>query len=478
MDEESSVLLDDFNPRKTVTNGHAAVGHKAYNVLPLYRGFQIGGPAEIKFCKDHSLTQKLNKGFWTGLTFPISWAWVAARTYLIPAGHIGVSVDNGEPEFLPPGWHYLGSAFRSMVGRVNVNSSKPIINLTQGIVTVPDGSVGIAQDRGRYILLGPGMHQWDSPTFKWDSLKVLSNDQVLQLGPYTLVTVPPGEVAITENNGELVILGENEKIGGRTHFLDHSKWNYKGMLSTQVQFDELPSSNLLSSDRVEVSLDSTATWHIVDAVKVGLAGAHTMVHLRETVHRAARACLSNMIAHREISNQAIARSVEKLPNPPAGPPLFDHTEDQSQRANRQQLAECNAGLERIGVEVTQLAIVRMTINHADIRQKINEVAAIPAQTQKIVELGRAEAEKSVIAAQGLAKAKMLEAEAEANAIITIAKAQEEAGRRLGEAGSTASTLAQIAATGTALRNANSTVYFAQAGQTPNLLLQTNNKSGV
>lgn len=471
MDEESNILLDKLPSPKRAEVYKGQVGHQAYTVLPLYRGFQIAGPQEIKYCQPHSPGHKLNKGFWTACTIPVSWLWISLRTYLVPAGYIGVSQNNGEPEFLPPGWHYLGSAFRSMVQKVNVNSETPIINLTKGIVTVPDGSVGIAQDRGQYVLLGPGMHQWDSPTFKWDKLKVLSNDQVLQLGPYTLVTVPPGEVAITENNGELVILSENSKAGGRTHFLSHSKWLYKGMLSTQIQFDELPSSNLLSADRVEVNLDSTVSWHIVDAQKVGLAGAHTMVHLREIVHRAARACLSNMIAHREISNQAIARSVEKLPNPPPGLPVFDHTEDQSQRANRQQLAECNAGLERIGVELTQLAVVKMTINHADIRQKINEVAAIPAQTQKIIELGKAEAEKAVISAQGLAKARMIEADAEANAIMAIAKAQEEAGKRLGDSDTTASKLAQIAATGTALKNTSSTVYFSQAGQTPNLLLQ-------
>jgi regulator of protease activity HflC (stomatin/prohibitin superfamily) len=73
-------------------------------------------------------------------------------------------------------------------------------------------------------------------------------------------------------------------------------------------------------------------------------------------------------------------------------------------------------------------------------------------------------------AEGKAKARMLEAEASANSIRRIAEAQQDAGRMLGEGNSTASRLAQIAATGEALKN-SSTVYFTQAGQTPNLMLQ-------
>lgn len=96
-----------------------------------------------------------------------------------------------------------------MVEIVNVNSEKPIINLTKGIVTVPDGSVGIAQDRGQYVLLGPGMHQWDSPTFKWDKLKVLSNEQVLQ-GP-SLARIE----ADAEANAIMAIAKAQEEAGKR-----------------------------------------------------------------------------------------------------------------------------------------------------------------------------------------------------------------------------------------------------------------------
>lgn len=449
-------------------------GAPAYEVLPLYKEFAIDGPDWIDFCRQHSVGHKINKGFWTLLTAPVSWIWVLGRTSLIPAGHIGISVNNGNPEFLPPGWHYLGSWFRGLKEVVPINNEKPIVNLTRGIVTIPDGKIGIARNQGAFLLLGPGLHQWNSPTFEWFGTKTISSELVQQLGPYTLVTVPPGEVAITENNGTLVILDENQKTGHRTHFLDHSKWVYKGLLSLQIQIDDLPSSNLLSADRVEVNLDSTVAWHILDPIKVGKSGGHTMEQIREVVHRAGRACLSNMIAHRKISDQVLAHSVDKGQQGSAayergGPIPID--EDQFQRASRQQLQDCNQDLAQRGVEVTQLAIVRMTIHHEDIRQKITDVAAIPAQAQKIREMAKAEADKVIVEAEGRAKARKLEAEATALAIRTIAEAQEEAGKRLGEHNTTASRLAQIAATGEALRNAKSTVYFTQQGQTPSLLLQ-------
>jgi len=473
MDEESGLL-----PSKVVLiGGHSAkVGHAAYQVLPLHTEYQINGPEDLQYCRPHSDGHKFYKGLFTTLTIPISWLWILGKTYLIPSGHIGVSINNGVPEFLPPGWHYLGSAFRSMISVVPINTDTPIINLTKGIVTVSDGWVGIARDKGRFILLGPGMHQWDSATFEWHGFKELTNDALLKLGPYTLVTVPPGEVAITENNGALVILSENHETLKRSHFLDHSKWVHKGMLSTQIQIDNLPSSNLLSADRVEINLDSTVAWHIVDPVKVGETGGHTMAQLRETVHRAARACLSNMIAHREISGQAIAQSVDKAvavghayqPGQPAQ--LFGNNNDQTQTASQQQLSDCNAGLQKIGVEVTQLAIVKMTIHHDDIRAKIASVAAIPAEAHKARTMAQAQADSAIMQAQGEATARRLKAEAEADAIRAVASAQEEAGQKLGDANSTAAKLAQIAATGEALKNAKATVYFTQAGQTPTMLL--------
>jgi len=468
MDEESGLLLKS----RPVDNG-GKIGHAAYEVLPLCEQYRINHPNDIAYCRLHSEGHKWGKGFLTLLTLPLSWIWLIARIILIPSGHIGISRNNGKPEFMPPGWHFVGSVFRSVQSVKPINSDQPIINLSQGLVTVPDGKIGIARDQGKFVLLGPGMHQWDTPTFEWHAMFELSNEMIIRLGPYTLVTVPPGEVAITEDNGELKILSQNAQTGKRSHFLNHSKWMYMGMLSTQVQIDGLPSSNLLSADRVEVNLDSTVSWHIVDAVKVGLSGGHTMKHLREIVHRAARACLSNMIAHRKISDQAMAHSVDKhsaLSAAYDASKAHVESEDQSQRASQQQLLDCNNSLERIGVEVTQLAIVKMTIHHEDIRQKINDVAAIPAMTQKIREMARANADSAVMEAEGKAKARMLEAEASANSIRRIAEAQQDAGRMLGEGNSTASRLAQIAATGEALKN-SSTVYFTQAGQTPNLMLQ-------
>ena len=41
-----------------------------------------------------------------------------------------------------------------------------IIHGTKAIITVTQGFVGLAMDRGQPILLPPGLHQWDSPTIE------------------------------------------------------------------------------------------------------------------------------------------------------------------------------------------------------------------------------------------------------------------------------------------------------------------------
>ena len=63
------------------------------------------------------------------------------------------------------------------------------------VITVRDGFVGLAWDRGEPILLPPGMHQWDSPTMKFD--KVLDRRTNFQAGPFTFCTIVKGDVGVS-----------------------------------------------------------------------------------------------------------------------------------------------------------------------------------------------------------------------------------------------------------------------------------------
>ena len=59
------------------------------------------------------------------------------------------------------------------------------------ILKVPQGQIGLAIDRGQPVLLPPGLHQWDSQTLKYEKGIDLCQ-HVIELGPYTLLTVDEG----------------------------------------------------------------------------------------------------------------------------------------------------------------------------------------------------------------------------------------------------------------------------------------------
>jgi regulator of protease activity HflC (stomatin/prohibitin superfamily) len=448
---------------------NASVGYEAYNVIPLTTNYECTDTADIHFVPSHSATWKLYKGFMTLLTLPLSWIWIIFRTYNIPQGSIGVSQNSGKPEFLAPGWHFIASPLRRVSEIVSLTTSKQIINLTRGIVTIPDGYVGLAKEKGKYLLMGPGMHQWDSDTFRFESFHRLSEDNVLKIGAFTLVTVPPGEVAITENNGVLLILDENGETKQRTHFLNHAKWQFKGFLSTQVQIDNLNTSNLLTADRVEVSLDSTISWRLIDPHLAAARGGHNMDSIRELVHRAARATLSNMIALRNISDKAVGQM--------AAAQEAHKDDDEEQHASRHQLERCNVDLRKVGAELTQIAIVQMKILHEDTRKEIAKIAAIPAKTKEMRDVASANADNVRIAATGQAEAIIAVARANAESISLIADAQKKAGEMLGGKDSTAAILAQIEATGKALGSSKSSVFFVPPGNIQGLMANQNFLTG-
>jgi regulator of protease activity HflC (stomatin/prohibitin superfamily) len=451
--------------RNFVSSEEASIGYDAYNVVPLTTDYECKDTAYIQYVPRHSGSWKLIKALVCLVTLPISWLWVAFRTYNIPKGSIGVSQNSGKPEFLPPGWHFIGSPLRRVSKIVSLTTSEQIVNLTRGIVTIPDGFVGLAKEQGKFILLGPGMHQWDSDTFRFQSFHELAKSNVLHIGAFTLVTVPPGEVAITENNGVLQILEENEGTKQRTHFLNHAKWQFKGFLSTQVQIDNLNTSNLLTADRVEVSLDSTISWRLIDPHLAAARGGHNMDSIRELVHRAARATLSNMIALRNISDKAVGQMAEAKE--------VHKDDDEEQHASRHQLERCNVDLRKVGAELTQIAIVQMKILHEDTRKEIAKIAAIPAKTKEMRDVASANADNVRIAATGQAQAIVEVARATAESISLIADAQKKAGEMLGGKDSTAAILAQIEATGKALGSSKSSVFFVPPGNIQGLMANQN-----
>lgn len=440
-------LMGDLETGISYRMKHREVSNSSpsYRVLPLYVDF-LADIEDLDCAPAHSFMHKFFKAFLVLLFLPVSWIWVISRTYIVPDGCVGLAENGNKREFLASGWHFLASPIRKFEKVVHLNTAQCTTHFPRGFCLVDDGSVMLGRKSGKYLLLGPGFHMWNDPMFQAFKYVSLLGENVVQLGPFCLITVPPGEVAITENNGTLVMLSQNEATGQRSHFLDHANWKFKGMLSTQRQIDTA-NVTLTTADRVEVNVAATTVWSIVDANKSALAGGHSMQRLKEVVHRSAQSVLANMISVRKISDSAISSVVQN-----------DGTV-----ANQIQLDHCNGELSKIGVQIYEIAIVQMHIVNDETRLQIAKIAAIPTRTKELKDVAEAQACSDVMLAKGKAQAMVEMANAQANSILLLADARKKAGEMLGSADSTAATLACIDATGQALEKAKSTVFFVPPG---------------
>jgi hypothetical protein len=105
------------------------------------------------------------------------------------------------------------------VGEIDLGEDElQISHGDRSLVVIAQGKLGFAWDMGQPVLLPPGLHQWKSTTLRFEKSVDLNNN-IVNLGPYTLVTVDEGYSAVTQDNGRQVILG-----GGTVHLLTHRNW--------------------------------------------------------------------------------------------------------------------------------------------------------------------------------------------------------------------------------------------------------------
>merc|ERR1711985_112043 len=132
------------------------------------------------------------------------------------------------------------------------------------------GFVGLCIDRGQPVLLPPGMHQWKSDTLKFEKAIDLAQ-HVINLGPYTLITVDEGYAAITQNNGKQTILG-----GGEMHMLTHRNWKFEKFMTMKIQTNDLKEIRATTGDNVLLETQANVNWCIKDVGLAARMAAETM----------------------------------------------------------------------------------------------------------------------------------------------------------------------------------------------------------
>ena len=244
--------------------------------------------------KDANMKIKLMYGYYCCVGMPLYNA--SHVEMFVPAGHVGLLMnEKNEYLFAQPGMHNIRSFFLRSVG-----PPKPLRGHVQHgnrtIVIIEQGYIGYASDNGQPVLLPPGIHVWSSESLFFKQ-QVALNDHLIQLGPYTLVTVDEGYAAVTQDNGKQRVLK-----GGHTHLLTHKNWKFEKFMTLKIQTDELEKIQATSADNINMMVTSTVNWRIFDVETAATMAAETMA----TTGKAGDVNADISKLRRDVLKQAIA----------------------------------------------------------------------------------------------------------------------------------------------------------------------------
>lgn len=398
--------------------------------------YQIDDASAIQLHPKTSWSTKLLKTMGCIFVPGLGWMYGLANLKLVPEGELGMVMNSGRPELLAPGWHCVAEPLRKWNGKIAL-SDEVIKFGTKEIITVKDGFVGLAWDRGEPVLLPPGMHQWDSSTLKFE--KVFDRRKNFSAGPFTFCTVQKGDVGVSFDRGELVLLSAGY------HVLKHALHKFSHNISVRQQFDRLQSSKLLSKDTVELDLDATVSWQ-VDVPAAAALNARDMEHLRELVHRQARAALSECVFKMSVSTSSatsgLSQSVDAVLDSntvdggmarPISPEDLGQSTTQTAQSvsslseatsSEATLLQCNTELQTIGVKINKIAIVKLDITDVEVLRALAKGATIAVAIREKRKVAEVEAESTVLQARAKAEGRRLEAQAESYAERQRADAQQ------------------------------------------------------
>eukprot|EP00978_Attheya_sp_CCMP212_P024630 scaffold77701_cov49-Attheya_sp.AAC.6 len=190
---------------------------------------------------------------------------------IVPPGHACCFIDNDNNYlFAKPGIHNVRDPFLKQIGYPISLQQDYIEHGSRTVVTIPQGKLGYAVNMGQPVLLPPGLHSWTSETLRYVGTFGL-DEHVIEVGPYTILTVDEGYAAITQNNGLQVVLD-----GGQTHLLTHQKWRFEKFITKKIQTDDLERIRAASADNVIMLVNSTVVWRIKDVRVAATMAAETM----------------------------------------------------------------------------------------------------------------------------------------------------------------------------------------------------------
>jgi len=198
-------------------------------------------------------------GFKQFLNWLLCPCYIGCKTHIIEKNEYGFAMDQGKPVILTEGWHSLLHPFY----RFEKSVKKLDTEITFGsivIVRIPDNSVGLAVDNTDYKLLLPGIHCYNTGTFKLEKIAQLNEN--VYFGPIKLITVKTGNIVICYNYGKIVVLDE-----GRYAINDNQIY-VSNIINMQQQNYKFNKHKMLLNGGIGIFVEGLITYRIVDVVRL------------------------------------------------------------------------------------------------------------------------------------------------------------------------------------------------------------------
>lgn len=425
--------------------------------------------------------------------------------FTVKEGHVRPAMhQDGRYFFYGPGVHRISRLFVKAEQDMSLMEAR-IEYGNCAIVTVPQGFVGLAFDRGQPILLAPGLHQWKSDTLKMQDLIDLSTD-VIRLGPFTLLTVDEGYAAITQDNGKQLVLP-----GGSTHMLTHRNWKFEKLISLKLHTDDLGPFRATSADNVVLETIASVNWRVDDPTLAARMAADTMTRSAEGQEPAVVGVGANSHLRRDVLKQSVAslaaaigsiryadevhisasdlvnvdtknhsQSQQGIEVVPSKVKAFGAGNDEgggvSQIFSVQQMTaavqHANEICTQYGVSIVSINVISAVPLDKKLEETLSAGAVAAAGAQQAEIAARGNAKARFIEAQSVANASRIQAQAAADSEVMHAKGKKEAAALL-ENSEVAVDLAKLEKTGVIL--GNKTTFFFGSGPSSLPALMSNPK---
>eukprot|EP00930_Biecheleria_cincta_P001701 TRINITY_DN102814_c0_g1_i1.p1 TRINITY_DN102814_c0_g1~~TRINITY_DN102814_c0_g1_i1.p1 ORF type:complete len:537 (-),score=118.87 TRINITY_DN102814_c0_g1_i1:38-1648(-) len=387
--------------------------------------------------------------------------------------------QNGQYLFFGEGVHVFPSPYLSIESRDVRLTDGAIIHGTKAIVTVTQGFVGLAMDRGQPILLPPGLHQWDSPTIEFHQLIDLASS-IIRLGPYTLITVDEGYAAVTQDNGAQKILE-----GGETYMLTHRNWKFEKFMTKKLQTNDVGPIQVTTGDNVPLEATATVNWLIEDAKLAARMAANTMpdsqranhnqnavAHsgefdiskLRQDVLRQVTASLASFIGSVTYSGHGHEGMTTRMENDKKREAGIETDAGDGRRAlfDPARLSSSADHANRIcsqyGVKILSINLISASPSDKGLLDALSQGAVASVAAEQTETAARGEARALQLKAQAEADATRIRAEADARADEVRAEGSLKAAQRLEES-EVAVALAKLRTAGACLKEGNANSFF-------------------